>query len=188
MKRPGRDADAGSQCRCTTEKKAVTVPEARAAIIAKALASGASKKGALKAAGYGESTAAHRATEICNSEAVRKSLSEAFQQAGVTSECVAGVLKDALEAVRWQTSRHQGKVSITEVGPDHQTRLRAVELVLQILAGWRKQHLDGGGTPRLVINVNPVFAQAMFGNGTHHGDSDRYRGGESVAGQTRPPE
>lgn len=133
-------------------KRAPRVPPLRAALIARKLADGCTKRAAVEAAGYAESTARHRASEIVRSCEVRSALLEAFQEAGLTTEVLARVLRNALQAVKVKIIRCPGGAVHRVVTPDNAAQLRALKLLWQLLRdspSWETSAMQ----PRLVVKA-----------------------------------
>lgn len=61
-------------------------------------------------AGYAPSTAARGATELLRSPKVRTAIQEAMEQSGVTDECLAGILREGLAALKITYLIYKGKI------------------------------------------------------------------------------
>jgi hypothetical protein len=120
--------------------------------------------------------------KVKKSDAVKRSMQQIMRNEGLDEKVLVGKVKDLLNAKNTIYATSRGEITDTREVPDNTNQRETVAMAADWLgvSPFRKIQQEGGGGPRLVINVNPVFAQAIFGNGTHHGDSDRYPGGVTV--------
>jgi hypothetical protein len=133
---------------------------------------GESVKQIAEATGYTENSV----RRIKKTPIAKQTMDKILDDLNLDKRAIGRKAKQLLDAKKTLIATYKGKITDTLEVPDNTTQRE----VLAQLADWqgispfRKIQQDGGGGPKMVINVNPIFAQAFFGEGTHHGDADRY--------------
>lgn len=108
-------------------------PNARQA--ARNVASGKypTKKAALMAAGYAESSAEKAAAAILNRPLVKSELTRALERAGVTFANIVKPIADGLQATKQYVHPRLGLMTTT--APDHDIRLKSVDRAIELYGG-----------------------------------------------------
>jgi len=95
-------------------------------------------------AGYSASTGARGAAELLRSPKVRTAIQEALENAGVTDECIATIIREGLAALKVTHLIHKGKIKPLGAA-DWAARHRFLDTVLRLKAAFPADKLEVTG-------------------------------------------
>ncbi len=150
---------------------------------------GDSKADIAEATGYAPSYV----PRLLKTDAVKRNMQQIMRNEGLDEKVLVGKVKELLDAKNTIYATSKGEITDTREVPDNTNQRETVAMAADWLgiSPFRKLQQEGGGGPRMIINVKAEIAQAFFGKGTHHGDADRYPDGitvDSVQSGTSGPE